>query len=57
MDRASDFGSEGWRFESVRAHQITHYILHGSTIHLPKLLLEILDLLYVDKLLLFPEVR
>ena len=21
MDRASDFGSEGWRFESVRAHQ------------------------------------
>ena len=20
MDRASDFGSEGWRFESVRAH-------------------------------------
>ena len=22
MDRASDFGSEGWRFESVRARQI-----------------------------------
>ena len=21
MDRASDFGSEGWRFESVRAHK------------------------------------
>ena len=21
MDRASDFGSEGWRFESVRARQ------------------------------------
>ena len=22
MDRASDFGSEGWRFESVRARQL-----------------------------------
>ena len=25
MDRASDFGSEGWRFESVRAHQHRHF--------------------------------
>ena len=36
MDRASDFGSEGWRFESVRAHHkskasiaITHHQLNN----------------------------
>jgi hypothetical protein len=27
MDRASDFGSEGWGFKSLRAHQETRYTM------------------------------
>ena len=26
MDRASDYGSEGWKFESSRARQLTHLV-------------------------------
>ena len=30
LNRASDYGSEGYRFESCRSHQPQHTCLHGS---------------------------
>ena len=35
MDRASDFGSEGWRFESVRArHGYATYVHDDPTVQI-----------------------
>ncbi len=29
-DRASDYGSEGWGFESLQAHPLTEYSVFGN---------------------------
>ena len=37
MDRASDFGSDGWEFESLRAHTVVFGLVRQAEPIVPRL--------------------